>query len=436
MMLMPFHLYSVNISNCKLCCSDSATIFFSHLNLHFCRPYLTRIQLGNPSKNFSMLIDTGSFISWVSCQTPGGSSVSSLPGLFDPRSSSTSSLMACSNKTCQAMIPEFAACSKWSDSCELHAGYGPGATAYSNTTGYYISDMVHLEILNAVGHTSSAPATIIFGCSTLLSGELVEAKFNGILTFAPHQMSFSSQLHSQGLIPGVFSLCLKSAYWGSILVFGEILEEGIVYTPLLPSPKYFQLYLESISVNGQEVPIEPSVFRPSGTHITIADSGTSLTYLADGAYDPFIKAITAAVSPHVRSMVKNSDRCFVTSINIDLSFPTLTLRFAGGAVMKLRPNNYLHSEDQVIYCIAWKRNYGEQITVLGDIVLKDKIIVHDLENMLFGWMDFDCSRPVNVTSSIRKKHVSSGNVSSYKIWTLTGVATIIAHILILCHFHC
>jgi hypothetical protein len=27
---------------------------------------------------------------------------------------------------------------------------------------------------------------------------------------------------------------------------------------------------------------------------------------------------------------------------------------------------------------------------MADIVLKDKIIVHDLENMLFGWMDFDC----------------------------------------------
>ncbi|XP_044344360.1 aspartic proteinase 36 isoform X1 [Triticum aestivum] len=396
-----------------------------------CRPYVTRIQLGNPPKNFSVLIDTASIMSWVSCRTPGGSSVSSLPGIFDPRSSSTSSLISCSDKTCQAMIPDLAVCSKSSDSCEWHVLYGSGVAVYSNTTGYYISDVAHLEILNAVGHTSSAPATIIFGCSTLRSGELAEAKFDGILTFAPHQMSFSSQLHSQGLIPGVFSLCLKSAYWGGILVFGEILEEGIVYTSLLPSPNFFQLYLESIAVNSQELPIEPSFFRPSRKHVTIADSGISLTYLADGAYDPFINAITAAVSPHVR-LVKNSDRCFVTSINIDLSFPTLTLHFAGGAVMKLKPNNYLRSEDEVIYCIAWKRNYGEQITVLGDIVLKDKIIVHDLENMLFGWMDFDCSRPVNVTSSIRKKRVSSGNVSSHKIWSLTGVAIIIVHIL--CHF--
>jgi hypothetical protein len=25
-----------------------------------------------------------------------------------------------------------------------------------------------------------------------------------------------------------------------------------------------------------------------------------------------------------------------------------------------------------------------------DIVLMDKIIVHDMDNMVFGWMDFDC----------------------------------------------
>ena len=98
-----------------------------------------------------------------------------------------------------------------------------------------------------------------------------------------------------------------------------------------------------------------------------------------------------------------------------------------------------------------------------DIALMDKIIVHDMENMLFGWMDFDCrfkvflsfdlillvviiaanqqfseflsgSRSVNVASSIRKKHVNSGNVSS-NIRRLTGVAIILAHILILCHFY-
>ncbi|XP_047057184.1 aspartic proteinase 36-like [Lolium rigidum] len=196
----------------------------------------------------------------------------------------------------------------------------------------------------------------------------------------------------------------------------------------------FQLHLETIAVNGQQLDIEPSVFRPSRRHLTIADSGTSLAFLADGAYDPFINAIAAAVTRSARQVVKNSDRCFITSTSVDLSFPSITLHFAGGAVMNLKPKNYLYSEDQETHCIAWKRNYGSQVTILGDIVLMDKIIVHDMENMVFGWMDFNCSQSVNVTSSIRKKHVNSGHVSC-NMSAITGFSIILAHILILCHFY-
>jgi hypothetical protein len=57
----------------------------------------------------------------------------------------------------------------------------------------------------------------------------------------------------------------------------------------------FQLHLETIAVNGQQLDIEPSVFRPSRRHLTIADSGTSLAFLADGAYDPFINAVGSAI---------------------------------------------------------------------------------------------------------------------------------------------
>lgn len=216
---------------------------------------------------------------------------------------------------------------------------------------------------------------------------------------------------------------------GGILVFGEILEPGIIYTPVIPSQNYYELNLQSISVNGQELPIDPSVFRPSSVQKTVVDTGTALAYLADGAFDPFVDAIAAAVSPSVRPVLRNEDRCFVSSSSADSSFPSVALHFVGGAAMILKPRNYLRSEDQTVYCIAWKKNYGRQITVLGDIVLMDKIVVHDLENMLFGWKEYDCSRSVNVVSSTRKKHVNSGHVS-YKISRNTGFAIMLAHVLI------
>ena len=56
---------------------------------------------------------------------------------------------------------------------------------------------------------------------------------------------------------------------------------------------YYILNLESISVNGQMLPIDSSVFRPSPEQFTFVDSGTTLAYLADGVYDPFVNAVSS-----------------------------------------------------------------------------------------------------------------------------------------------
>ena len=50
--------------------------------------------------------------------------------------------------------------------------------------------------------------------------------------------------------------------------------------------------LQSISVNGQALQIDPTVFATSSNQGTIVDSGTTLAYLAAEAYDPFINAVS------------------------------------------------------------------------------------------------------------------------------------------------
>lgn len=59
---------------------------------------------------------------------------------------------------------------------------------------------------------------------------------DGIFGFGQQDMSVISQLHSQGVTPKVFSHCLKGdSNGGGVLVLGEIVEPGIVYTSLVPS---------------------------------------------------------------------------------------------------------------------------------------------------------------------------------------------------------
>ena len=50
--------------------------------------------------------------------------------------------------------------------------------------------------------------------------------------------------------------------------------------------------LQSIAVNGQLLAIDHSAFTASDNQGTIIDSGTTLAYLIEEAYDPFIKAVS------------------------------------------------------------------------------------------------------------------------------------------------
>jgi hypothetical protein len=60
---------------------------------------------------------------------------------------------------------------------------------------------------------------------------------------------------------------------------------------LLKCRPHYNLNLESIAVSGQKLPIDSSLFATSNTQGTIVDSGTTLVYLVDGAYDPFVNAV-------------------------------------------------------------------------------------------------------------------------------------------------
>ncbi|KAL5226779.1 hypothetical protein ABZP36_015044 [Zizania latifolia] len=374
--------------------------------------YFTRVKLGNPSKEYFVQIDTGSDILWVACSPCTGCPTSSGLNIqlefFNPDTSSTSSRIPCSDDRCTAALQTGEAVCQTSDSsspCGYTFTYGDG----SGTSGYYVSDTMYFDTVMGNEQTANSSASIVFGCSNSQSGDLTKTDraVDGIFGFGQHQLSVVSQLNSLGVSPKVFSHCLKgSDNGGGILVLGEIVEPGLVYTPLVPSQPHYNLNMESIVVNGQKLPIDSSLFTTSNTQGTIVDSGTTLAYLADGAYDPFVNAITAAVSPSVRSLVSKGNQCFVTSSSVDSSFPTVTLYFMGGVAMTVKPENYLLQQasidNNVLWCIGWQRNQGQEITILGDLVLKDKIFVYDLANMRMGWTDYDCSTAVNVTTSSGK----------------------------------
>ncbi|KAI4334304.1 hypothetical protein L6164_019014 [Bauhinia variegata] len=383
--------------------------------------YFTKVQLGSPAREFHVQIDTGSDVLWVSCGSctgcPQTSGLQIQLNFFDPGSSSTSSLISCSDRRCSSAVQSSdASCSNQNNQCTYTFQYGDG----SGTSGYYISDLMHFDTIFEGSVMTNSSAPVVFGCSNFQTGDLTKSDraVDGIFGFGQQGMSVISQLSSQGIAPRVFSHCLKGDSGGGILVLGEIVEPNIVYTPLVPSQPHYNLYLQSISVNGQILPIDSSVFATSTNRGTIIDSGTTLAYLAEEAYDPFVSAITAAVPPSIRTVLSRGNQCYLVTSSISGIFPQVSLNFAGGASMVLKPEDYLIQQSSIggaaVWCIGFQKIQGQGITILGDLVLKDKIFVYDLAGQRIGWANYDCSTSVNVTASAgagRSEFVNAGELS-------------------------
>ncbi|GFP93541.1 aspartic proteinase-like protein 2 [Phtheirospermum japonicum] len=374
--------------------------------------YFTRVKLGTPPKEFYVQIDTGSDVLWVSCNACTGCPTSS--GLqidlefFDPSSSSTASLISCSDQRCALGTQSSDSGCSDQNQCGYTFQYGDG----SGTSGFYVYDSIFFESIvgnSMTSNTSSAP--VVFGCSTSQSGDLTkpDRAVDGIFGFGQQGLSVISQLSSQGITPNAFSHCLKGEDGGGgILVLGQIVEPNLVYTPLVPSQPHYNVNLQSIAVNGQTLNINPSVFSTSNNRGTIIDSGTTLAYFAEEAYDPFVAAITQSVSQSVRPLLSKGNQCYLTTSRFFIGlvsdiFPPVSLNFAGGASMILRPQDYLLQQNSVggaaVWCIGIQKIQSQGITILGDLVLKDKIVVYDLAGQRIGWANYDCSLSVNVSTT-------------------------------------
>ncbi|XP_019452715.1 PREDICTED: aspartic proteinase-like protein 2 isoform X2 [Lupinus angustifolius] len=395
--------------------------------------YYTTVHLGSPPREFHVDIDTGSDIPWVNCVSckgcPQTSGLLNKLNYFDPMNSSTSSIITCLDHKCGSIVHSRNAACPINKYCSFEVQYVEG----SMTSGYFVSDLLHLAniVEGSVAPKSSVP--LFFGCSNLRTENLTssEIALDGIFGFGKHEVSFISQLHSQGVAPKVFSHCLKGDIsGGGTLVLGEAAEPNIVYSPLIPKQSHYNLNLESITINGQMLEIDPEVFKTSSNKGTSIDSGTTLAYFIEGVYNPIVDMITRAIPQYVGTSDSNGFHCYLVTnsvLNFTDIFPAISLNFANHASLVLRPQDYLlpfsmfNSER---WCLGFHKT--RDTTILGDIVLKDKIFVYDLAKQRIGWTNYNCSKPINVSPSNGKGRSDKGGALHL---TLTVVLALLTHMI-------
>ncbi|KAF3493206.1 hypothetical protein DY000_02058184 [Brassica cretica] len=357
--------------------------------------YYAKIGIGTPAKSYYVQVDTGSDIMWVNCiqcrQCPKRSNLG--VSIDSPLSIVISGgpLSGC----------------KANMSCPYLEIYGDG----SSTAGYFVKDVVQYDSVAGDLKTKTANGSVIFGCGARQSGDLDssnEEALDGILGFGKANSSMISQLASSGRVKKIFAHCLDGRNGGGIFAIGRVVQPKVNMTPLVPNQPHYNVNMTAVQVGQEFLDIPADLFQPGDRKGAIIDSGTTLAYLPEIIYEPLVKKITSQ-EPSLKVHIVDKDyKCFQYSGKVDEGFPNVTFHFENSVFLRVYPHDYLFPYEGM-WCIGWQ-NSGMQsrdrrnMTLLGDLVLSNKLVLYDLENQLIGWTEYNCS------SSIKVKDEGTGTV--------------------------
>ncbi|KAI3439398.1 Peptidase A1 domain-containing protein [Psidium guajava] len=385
--------------------------------------YFAKIGIGTPPKDYYVQVDTGSDILWVNCigcdKCPKKSDLGIELSLYDPKSSSSGNPVTCDEGFCTSTYNGPLPGCRPDLLCQYNVEYGDG----SSTAGYFVKDNVQLDQVTGNLQTSFTNGSVTFGCGDKQSGELGSSSeaLDGILGFGQANSSMLSQLSSSGKVKKIFAHCLDCVNGGGIFAIGDVLLPKVNTTPLVPDQPHYNVIMKEVEVGGDVLPLPTDVFDSGDRKGTIIDSGTTLAYLPDEVYKQLMNAIMAKQPGLELHTVEEQFSCFHFVGSVDDGFPVVKFHFAGSLTLTVYPHDYLFQIHEDAWCFGWMNSGiqskdGKDMTLLGDLVLSNKLVLYDLENQTIGWAEYNCSSSIKVRDN-------SGAVYSVGAHDLSSSAT-------------
>ncbi|CAN1253255.1 Aspartic proteinase 36 [Linum perenne] len=366
--------------------------------------YYAKIGIGTPSNDYYVQVDTGSDIMWVNCiqckECPRTSSLGIDLTLYDINQSASGSLVTCDKEFCSEVNGGPLSGCTANVTCPYLEIYGDG----SSTAGYFVKDVVKYDRVSGDLETTSANGSVIFGCGARQSGDLgssTEEALDGILGFGKANSSMISQLAATGRVKKIFAHCLDGKNGGGIFAIGHVVEPRVNMTPIMLDQPHYNVNMTAVQVGHDVLNLPADVFEAGERKGAIIDSGTTLAYLPEMIYKPLVTKIISE-QPDLRvQTVRDEYTCFQYSGSVDDAFPNVTFYFANSLFLRVYPHEYLFPFQDGYWCLGWQ-NSGLQsrdrrnMTLLGDLVLSNKLVLYDLERQAIGWTEYNCSSSITV----------------------------------------
>ncbi|PAN34393.1 hypothetical protein PAHAL_6G089700 [Panicum hallii] len=333
--------------------------------------YVINISIGTPAVTQTMMIDTGSDVSWVHCK-PCSPCHSQVDPIFDPSMSSTYSALSCSSAACAQLGSDSSGgCS--SSQCQYIVRYLDG----SNTTGTYGSDTLTLGPNVITGFQ--------FGCSRAGTG-FDDEKTAGLMGLGGDVQSLVSQ--TAGTFGRAFSYCLPPPQSpAGFLTLGAASGGNFTTTRMFRSsrvPTFYLVLLQAIRVGGRQINVEPSVFAAG----SVMDSGTIITRLPPRAYAALSSAFRAGMTQYRRARpVGILDTCYDFGSLTTVRIPTVELVFDGGAVVDLDLDGIMI----LGRCLAFAPSDGaSSVGIIGNVQQRTFEVLYDVSRGTMGFRAGAC----------------------------------------------
>lgn len=356
--------------------------------------FYSSLYLGTPAKKFSVIVDTGSTMTYVPCSTCGqGCGPNHQKSAFDPAASSTCAAISCHSADCTCGAPLCACSSR--EECMYTRSYAEQSTS----SGILMEDVLSI-------HDGMPGIPVKFGCETRETGEIFKQQADGLLGLGKSDNSLIQQLVNRNIIENQFSLCFGLVEGDGALILGHspALENvNLGYTPMVESPtneNYYTLDMKGIHVNGVELELEVSTFTTG--YSTVLDSGTTFSYLPTDAFRAFADSVSSyAIARGLFSVPgpdpDYEDICFGGAPShedlegLQKVFPLAKFTFKNGVQLELTPLQYLfvHTFNSGKYCLGIFDN-GDSGILLGGITFRNVLVQYDVAKNRVGFGKASC----------------------------------------------
>ncbi|KAJ0987180.1 hypothetical protein J5N97_005536 [Dioscorea zingiberensis] len=363
--------------------------------------YFVDFHIGTPPQRIRLVADTGSDLVWARCSAcrtdcsprhPPGTS-------FLPRHSTTFSPFHCYHPACRLVPHPSRACNR----TRLHSPcrYRYSYADTSSSAGFFSRDVA---TLNASSGKPARIPDLPFGCAFNVSAGPGLASAHGVMGLGRGPISFPS--HAARRFGNVFSYCLLDYTLSppptSFLLIGDAKKKPkfipeLSFTPLLSnpvSPTFYYIRITAASVDGTALPIDPDVWAidpETGNGGTIIDSGTTLSFLPDAAYNQILSAMARKI-PEAFKLSPGPpgfDLCMNASSS-GLQMPKLVFKLLGGAVFEPPSGNYFIDAADGVTCLALQpadSGFG----VIGNLMQQGFLFVFDRDASRLGFSRNGCA---------------------------------------------